>query len=334
MKYSTAQLKAVAKQQMRGNYPIAILIMFILYIASYILTTIATVATGITSTTSMFLQYAINDYPVEEIYTTLFSAMIPFTILSLVVSFLLGILSAGQSKFYLNVALGKTASINDLGFPFTNHPLKFYGLQFIVGILPSLLILPVYILTFIFINDENPIGLLVTSLLGIILLVAEVVLNLMFSQTTFLYLENPEKPIIQIIKESIYLMKGNKGRFFWLSITFIPLVFVATLFCGIGLLWVQPYMMATNAVFFLEITNQLPPDPFQPTGGNQWNNGGFNGHNQNFDPYNQGNNNGFNSNPDNNFNNPYSGNPTPPNTGEGEDPLRDYENPYKDNFYN
>ena len=48
-------------------------------------------------------------------------------------------------------------------------------------------------------------------------------------------------------------MVGHKGRLFYIYVSFLPLLLVAMLSCGIGLLWLIPYMNATQTEFFLDL---------------------------------------------------------------------------------
>ena len=52
------------------------------------------------------------------------------------------------------------------------------------------------------------------------------------------------------------MMKGSKGRLFYIDLTFVPLMLLCVLTCGIGLLWLMPYMQATKANFYLDLVKQ------------------------------------------------------------------------------
>ena len=51
------------------------------------------------------------------------------------------------------------------------------------------------------------------------------------------------------------LMSGNKIRLFYIFLSFVPLLLLGLLSCGIALLWVSPYMNATLAEFYMSIIN-------------------------------------------------------------------------------
>jgi len=52
------------------------------------------------------------------------------------------------------------------------------------------------------------------------------------------------------------LMQGNKRRMFYLELTFLGWSILNIFTLGIGSLWLTPYMQATNAAFYLDVTGR------------------------------------------------------------------------------
>lgn len=84
-----------------------------------------------------------------------------------------------------------------------------------------------------------------------------VILELSYSQVFYLYLDAPEKGVLQLMRESRALMKGNKGRYFYLQLSFIGLVLLSVLTCFIGMLWLVPYMEMTTILFYRNLTGEV-----------------------------------------------------------------------------
>ena len=82
--------------------------------------------------------------------------------------------------------------------------------------------------------------------------------NLLEPDWDQLLAQNPDIGVMDAIGQSKELMRGHKGRLFWLSLTFIGWVLLSVLTFGIGFLWLNPYMEAAQAAFYLERTDQLP----------------------------------------------------------------------------
>ena len=68
-------------------------------------------------------------------------------------------------------------------------------------------------------------------------------------------LDFPDYTVKQLLRSSMQIMNGHKGRLFYLQVSFIPLTMLAVLTCGIGMLWLGPYMQTTYACFFLDLMN-------------------------------------------------------------------------------
>ncbi len=94
------------------------------------------------------------------------------------------------------------------------------------------------------------VGILVRSLVSIILAA-------FFGLANYLLLDYPEMGAIQAMKESLKLMKGNKGRYVHLYLSFLPLTIICIFTCYIGILWLLPYMQTTLAFFYMDITGEL-----------------------------------------------------------------------------
>ncbi len=69
--------------------------------------------------------------------------------------------------------------------------------------------------------------------------------------------EYPEMRVIDALRNSAHLMRGNKWRFFCLQISFIGWAILAGICtCGIGVFFLAPYMDAASAVFYDDIANR------------------------------------------------------------------------------
>ena len=150
-------------------------------------------------------------------------------ILSVAVTFLvsvfMGVFNAGTALVYLKFASGGTASLSDIFYGFTHH-------------------------------IENT---LTVSLVMIPCLAAAMViyvpLSLGLSQCYYLMLDFPDKPAAEILKASFRIMRGQKGRLFYMELSFLPLLLLGAVSL-VGILWVIPYMQMTFAAFYFDIMKQ------------------------------------------------------------------------------
>lgn len=76
-----------------------------------------------------------------------------------------------------------------------------------------------------------------------------------YAMTPYILAENPEMSANEAITKSKELMNGNRWRLFCLEISFIGWSLLCVLLTlGIGVFWLKPYMEASFAAFYREIS--------------------------------------------------------------------------------
>lgn len=107
-------------------------------------------------------------------------------------------------------------------------------------------------------------GLLV--FLGLILfIVPGVIFVYRYSMSLYILVDDPSKGIVQCMRESGQLMRGNKWRLFKLELSFIGWMLLSGLIAniiGIAILdlWLMPYMYLARAAFYDELLSGPQPD--------------------------------------------------------------------------
>ncbi len=71
--------------------------------------------------------------------------------------------------------------------------------------------------------------------------------------TPYLLEDNPELKYNAAIEQSMRMMDGKKMQLFLLDLSFIGWCLLSILTLGIGLLWVQPYMLGARAAFYEDL---------------------------------------------------------------------------------
>lgn len=93
--------------------------------------------------------------------------------------------------------------------------------------------------------------------LGYILLVIPgIIAVILLSQTTFIFLDDPKKDTMTIVRESYEMMKNYMMEYFLLSLSFLGWAILGIFTLGILYIWLVPYMTLTLANFYLVITGQ------------------------------------------------------------------------------
>jgi len=87
-------------------------------------------------------------------------------------------------------------------------------------------------------------------------IVPGIILALMFSQFIFIQKDDPTIGAIDSLKKSAEIMKGHKWELFVLLLSFIGWAILAILTLGIGLLFLEPYMMSTCAHYYEDLKKE------------------------------------------------------------------------------
>lgn len=155
-----------------------------------------------------------------------FTAIV-FTLVHFIVG---GAATLGYAKFNLNLVDAKPASFGDLFSEFYR-----FGAAFMMQLLRTMY----------------------TFFWTLLFVIPGIYASYGYAMTPYIMLEQPELTPNEAITKSKELMHGNRWRLFCLEISFIGWILLAALLtCGIGMLWVTPYMEAATAAFYREICEE------------------------------------------------------------------------------
>ena len=233
---SSAELKASAREHLLGHYG----------------TTIGAfmIVGAITGTFSLNLGLLVD-------LSTIPGTIIYYAIMFLV-SVLTGLFSSGSAYLYLKLICGRPVSVGDLFYGFQLCPDKAIIIQAWITLITYLSSLPQIILNCLILanitNTDKILRYMLPYALSMILSgVVSVMLSLFYAQTYFLLHDFPQYTAKELLQKSRRLMVHHKGRLFYLYVSFLPLMLLGLLSCGLAMLWIIPYMAATEAEFFLDL---------------------------------------------------------------------------------
>lgn len=235
------ELKKYAKQAMSGKYGTLILAFVVVQALALI---------------SSMLSSAL--FPGEETLDLVLGYAFTF-----ILTLLINVISAGLNYMYLNIARGKAYSLNDLIYFYKHHPDRVIVATFFLAVLNLLTMLPYTIYG----NTNTPaegasleaqITWMYTSIfLMLVGMIVYQILSIPLEMTYYILADRPELKGTDALKESIEMMQGNFGRYLMLKISFIPLMFLSVFTFYIALLWVLPYMIMTETMFYRDLTGEL-----------------------------------------------------------------------------
>lgn len=232
MKRSSSDLKVLSRQSLNGQWGIPVAAYLLIFICSIILTLVITAL--------------LNPYSMLSIITC--------QIMIYIVNLFVSLLQAGYMKMQLNMNRKISFELKDLILPFTIQPDRFLTVNLILLLVEVVFSMPLNVLSYRVQGMESLLfslsGSMVQALIGFIL-------SLFFGLSNYLLLDNPQMGAIESLKISCRLMHGNKGRYFYISLSFIPLMIACVFTCYIGFLWLEPYIANTMAHFYMDVIGEL-----------------------------------------------------------------------------
>lgn len=236
MKRTSAELKQIARGNLVGHYGVPIAATVILYL----IIMAASMPFGI----FLNLNYTQTNLLLYQIAT-------------MIISLVSIVFSVGLLRIHLRLARGETPDLQDLFYGLTRRPDRFLlgGLIFLaimfLCILPGTIVLIAALVRF-------SVSLIIFALFLLLCgAVCILLVELQFSLVYILLIDHPHMGVIEAFRTSSRKMRGNKGRYFYIQLSFIGLGLVCVLSCGIGMLWFFPYMNQTNIEFYRDVMGEL-----------------------------------------------------------------------------
>lgn len=182
-----------------------------------------------TTSVMVVLIYFLLSLAIEGLSTCLpYGLGLAMSILAIVIA---GPLAYGIRSIFLNLNRGKKPVIEDMFCGFSS---KSRASIITAGI-------SIYVYTFLW---------------SLLLIVPGIIANYSYSMTYYILLDNPYMSANDAIAKSKEMMNGRKKDLFFLDLTFIGWILLGIISCGIGFLWICPYMETARARFYEAIANK------------------------------------------------------------------------------
>lgn len=229
------ELKNAAKDRLDGRYGLSISVCLaaaLLYRAAYV----------------VVIQAA--PYTTSYVSSALMDGLI-----TLVLTWLMGVLDLGQTLFFLNAACGIPASFRNLFAGFRGDTAKILAVSAVRAVVEVLSFYPLERLLESAVFTPSPAvfaGAAAALAAGIAIhLTAGLGLALSF----YIMLDFPELSAGEVLKTSFRLIRGNRKKLFLLELGFVPLELLCALSLMIGELWLTPYIHMTYTCFYLDLAS-------------------------------------------------------------------------------
>lgn len=240
------ELKNLAKDKLQGKYGAAVLILFLYSLITNGTTLFISMLANMTSATVYALTGSSSAVTVMTIV---------FELINLTAVIILGILQAGITLFFLNIACGQPYATGNMFYGFKRDSGKTLILSAAVGLCNAVCLYPSQYCLSAYLNNRNSQMLYIACILMLIGFCVYIPISLSLSQVFYLMLDYPDRTARDTLALSFQVMRGNRGHLFYLQLSFLPMIILCICSLGIGFLWLNPYMQMTYTYFFLDIMN-------------------------------------------------------------------------------
>lgn len=245
------ELKNTAKDTLDGKYGGAVLIFFLNALISQIIHLFIS-SIGVATMNTVYFSTG------SESASTAIS--FAFDLILLAANVVLGVMNAGITLYFLNIACGQPYKVKDLFYGFRTDSSKILTIAGAMVLCQTICLYPGQYLAQNYLTTQDGKWLSYALAAGIIGFCIYIPIYLSIGLSFYLMLDFPQYSAREILTLCWRLMKGQRGRFFYLELSFLPLTLLCILSFGIGFLWLNPYMQMTYTYFFLDLMNPKEAD--------------------------------------------------------------------------
>ena len=220
-------IKAAAREHLLGNYGRIIPIQVFFFLMCSLLTSFS-----------------------QEINGTDTLSLVVAQLLFFISNCLVESLNFGLSKTYLKLCCGEGCSFADL-FSLTRDN-RAVLLSVFMGFLRSVAGIPLLIGAASYVKEPDRETAAAALLAYLVFSLIVFLIKLPFMMSYYLPADMKDMTAGEILKMSAWLMKGNKIKMTAMLLSFIPMIFLSIFSLGLARLWIDPYIKASLACFYLD----------------------------------------------------------------------------------
>lgn len=233
---SSSALKADARELLLGKYKVAVLAYTLMELLITGILTMIELQVNLQTATGLLIYYAV--YFIVVLLST--------------------VLIVGQNYLYLNMFREQPYETKNIWIGFRTCADKAILAYLLIFAKSFLFAVPCILATAIMLTTNNYYFALIVGGGIVFMLIGITFVQLDYSQVFYIILDKPELTPRELLSESKSLMKGHRGSYFYLLVSFIGIYLLSVLTFGLGMLWIYPYVTATKTGYYLELKKKEP----------------------------------------------------------------------------
>ena len=168
------------------------------------------------------------------------------------------VLTAGQYRLHLRLARTGEMHLSEVFMPLRFHSNQFILTEFLLFGISILTLIPTFGGIYLIYTSPNTENYLLALLGFIISFVLDIYVSLNFDLVYYAMIDDEELSLLQALTYTMKMIRTHKRRYLYMQISVFGMMLLGVLSFGIGLLWIQPYMVQSVTVFYLDVKGELP----------------------------------------------------------------------------
>lgn len=251
-----SEYKAQAREQLLGNYGMAVSSFVVIFATIYILSSVLMGAYSAYNPRMLPLQ---GDSGATGSWVFSLQAEIAATVMDLVVGAFMALLTVGFLRILMGFAEGKRLQASELFYGFKNHPDKVLLMYFMVALVKVIALIPARVAEYVPAHGGNSAMQQLTYMaLYIVGYAVYFYVYIIYAFRYLIYIDDPGMDIADYFKISRRLMNKNEMRFAGMILSLVGYFILGILSLGIGFAWIVPYKNMITINFYydaIKVTN-------------------------------------------------------------------------------
>lgn len=168
------------------------------------------------------------------------------------------VLTAGQYRIHLKVARTGEMHLSELFVPVKNHANQFILTELLLFGISIIAMLPMFGGLFLIFTAQGFTDYILALALSIVSMFLGVYISLTFDLVYFVMIDDENLSMMQALKYTKNMVNTHRKRYLYMQLSFLGMILLVVLSFGLGILWVQPYMVQTTTLFYLDVKGELP----------------------------------------------------------------------------
>lgn len=168
------------------------------------------------------------------------------------------VLTAGQYRIHLKLARSGEMHLMELFEPVKYQSNQFIFTELILFGVSLVTMLPMFGGLFLIYTSQEITDYVYALILSTVSMVLATYISLTFDLVYFVMNDNASLSMMQALKYTKEMVTSHRKRYLFMQLSFLGMLLLAGLSFGLGMLWVQPYMVQTTTLFYLDVKGELP----------------------------------------------------------------------------